>query len=195
MDYNPPGVSRFPIVNGGRLVNSESLKQIYVEFDEKVNEFSGASCISCPLGCGDCCDHADTEVTNEEATLIAKHIREEEPSLEDHLEKVLADPNRSECVFYDREKDFHCRIYAVRPLICRAFGYSAYSDRSGNKLFAICPSMPIAKKSGGVMPVLFEPYPPVVEEYRDRIENLHARDKRGRRPLGEAVQRALKEIE
>ena len=78
-------------------MSRESLKKIYVEFDAKVNEFAGVSCLSCPLGCGDCCDHADTEVTTEEASLIANHIREEEPALEDHLEKALAEPDRTEC--------------------------------------------------------------------------------------------------
>ena len=175
-------------------MSRESLNQIYAEFDLKVTEFAGVSCLSCPLGCGDCCDHADTEVTKNEAVLIASYIREEKPALEERMETVLAEPNRTECVFYDRDKDFHCRIYPVRPLICRAFGYSAYSDRTGSKLFAFCPSMPIAEKAGGVMPVLFEPYPPVVEEYRDRIEGLHKTGDTGRRPLGRAVQRALKEI-
>ena len=176
-------------------MSRESLERVFAEFDAEVKAFAGASCISCPLGCGNCCDHADTEVTADEAALIANHIREEEPSLGNHLENALAEPDRTECVFYDRDKDFHCRIYKVRPLICRAFGYSAYSDRSGNKLFAICPSMPIAKKSGGVMPVLFEPYPPVVEEYRERIDRLNKSENPGRRPLGEAVWRALQENE
>ena len=172
---------------------SDKLARLFGRFDKDVAAFANTARLSCPSGCGDCCDHADTEVTEVEAELIAGHILREAHNIEGRLCRAIADPDRVECVFYDAVKDLHCTIYPVRPLICRAFGYSAYSDRSRNKLFAICPSMPLSQKTGGVMQVLFKPYPPVVEQYTAEIEAIN-RDERGgvkRRPLGEAVTRAL----
>lgn len=176
-----------------RTEEMRALASLFEEFDHEVDAFTAVASLACPTGCGDCCDHADTEVTITEARLIAHHIRAELPELETHLERINADPDRVACVFYNPDRDFHCRIYAVRPLICRAFGYSAYSDRTGNKLFAICPSMPIAQKSGGAMQVLFEPYPPVVEQYAARIKNIAETFTKngGKRPLAQAVQKAL----
>lgn len=173
-----------------------ALVALYEEFDADVSAFAEVGGISCPLGCGDCCDHADTEVTVTEARLIAEHIRAEMPALEDELATTARHPDRVACVFYDPDRDFHCRIYSVRPLICRAFGYSAYSDRAGNHLFAVCPSMPIAKRVGGVMPVLFEPYPPVVDHYRSRILAIAERYEKtnSRKPLGRAVLAMLEKM-
>ncbi len=170
----------------------DALRRLFDRFDRKVAEFAGATRLSCPPGCGECCDHADTEVTEVEAELIASYIESEAPGLRDHLRATVADHDRVACVFYDETNDLHCMIYRVRPLICSAFGYSAYSDKSGNKLFAVCPAMDLARKTGGAMQILFEPFPPVVEHFSDAIERINRDAYNGvrRRPLGAAVAKA-----
>jgi Fe-S-cluster containining protein len=194
---------------------ASSLEAIFGRFDDEVRAFTAVASLSCPNGCGSCCDHADTEVTSIEAGLIARYIRTVRPDLEKLLASRMADrrnegrreesesdadraaaPESAACVFYDPTNADHCLVYPVRPLICRAFGYSAYSDRSGNRLFAICPCMPIAGSRGGAMQVLFEPYPPVVEHYASMIAEAcdRAGATRSKLPLGEAVSRALSDL-
>ena len=168
---------------------SEELRSVFERFDREVTQFTGAACLSCPLGCGDCCDHANPEVTLAEAENIERYVRAEAPELIDHIRSATSDIGRESCVFYDPDRDFHCMVYPARPLICRAFGYSAYSDRSGNKLFAVCPSMPISEKTGPVMQVLFEPFPPVMEHYVEEIKRLNLKrfGSNRKRPLSEAM--------
>ena len=182
----------------------EKLATLFSEFDDEVDAFTQAASLGCPSACGDCCDHADTEVSVGEARLIAEFLRSEDPGLIDRVKREARNEKRIACVFYNPENDLHCRIYPARPLICRSFGYSAYSDRTGNMLFAICPSMPIARRHGGVMQVLFEPFPPVVERYAERIAEIASRiavDAGGdprivrKRPLSEAVYRELASLD
>jgi uncharacterized protein len=161
---------------------------MYSELDAEAIRFAEASRLSCPAGCGKCCDHADTEVDLPEATLIADYILTVAP----HLRQVLEERIRcegGECVFYDRDSDLHCQIYPVRPLICRCFGYAAEKDKTGALLFPACQHMDLPaglRAGGGVVRILFEPHPPVMAEYRERIGN-DSRIRGRMRPLGDAV--------
>lgn len=132
-----------------------------------------------------------------EASLIAEYIRNRAPDVEEalfsNLEKKDRDAGHLECVFYDGDNDLHCRIYPVRPLICRSFGYSAEPDKTGALLFPACRHMDLPdglRAGGGVVRILFEPHPPVMARYRSKIEELE--DDPRMRPLGEAVVTQLK---
>ena len=166
------------------------LTEIYERFDRQAAAFAEPACLSCPVGCGDCCENADVEVTRSEADLIARYVKKQKPDIEDRLREAISDPKRSDCIFYDRANDKHCMVYPVRPLTCRAFGYSTYSRTPGRSLFPICPSMPIAK-TGSVIPVLSEPYPPIFGEYREQIDAIEKGSAARKLPLSKAVASAL----
>lgn len=165
------------------------LREIFAEIDSKARNFAEASCLSCPAGCGKCC--ADTEASAIEADIIANYIVENAPEL-----KSCLDRKGPECIFYDRDSDLHCRIYEVRPLICRCFGYSAELDKLGSLLFPACQHMDLPdglRSGGGVIRILFEPHPPVMAEYRSRIQKLQ-NGNRKMSPLAEAVKDAVARI-
>lgn len=166
------------------------LEFLYNDVDAKAVAFAKISQLACPEGCGKCC--GDTEVSPVEATLIAAYIGEHRPELASVLATRLKNPGR-ECVFYDRDSPLHCTVYPVRPLICRCFGYSAEKDKIGNIMFPACQHMDLPdglRSGGGVVRVLFEPYPPVMSEYRQAINSLETGASR-MRPLGQAVFSAL----
>lgn len=52
----------------------------------------------------------------------------------------------SVCPLYKREGDFHCTVYASRPLVCRVFGFSADRDKWGRLRYAPCRFMEVATK-------------------------------------------------
>jgi uncharacterized protein len=177
----------------------EQAAALYTEVDIKAVEFASASRLSCPIGCGLCCDKADTEVSVLEAEYIANYMVEAAPEIIQILIQRLAEEKESdshgECVFYDRDSDFHCRIYPVRPLICRCYGYSAERDKIGSILFPACQHMDLPaglRAGGGIIRLSFEPFPPVMQDYRIRLRELEVSEFPVRmRPLGQAVAMAL----
>lgn len=174
-----------------------SLEQLYEHLEKKVRIFAGATHLRCPKGCGDCCDHADTEATAAEAGLIARYLIDYDTPLSQDLAEIVVDESREACVFYNAHSDFHCKIYSVRPLICRAFGYTSNRGKNAATVFPVCPSMatsPALQHSGGALTVLFEPFPPVMEDYAAKVLQLNKirGDSPRRMPLGPAVLLALK---
>ncbi len=168
------------------------LQSQYDDLDTHALQFAEASSLCCPVGCGRCCDHADTEVNPTEASLIASYILTEDHGLKEILRKRIHRDD-GECVFYDRDSVLHCRIYKVRPLICRCYGYSAELDKTGALLFPACQHMDLPaglRAGGGVVRILFEPHPPVMADYRERISGETSEDAR-MRPLGDAVAACL----
>ena len=170
-----------------------NLTEIYERFDKDAEAFAERACLSCPVGCGDCCENADVEVTRTEADLIARYVKEQKPDIEDRLRNAISDPKRSDCIFYDRANDKHCMVYPVRPLTCRAFGYSTYSRVPGRNLFPICPSMPIAK-TGSAVPVLEKPYPPIFGECLEQIDAIENRTSGRKLPLSKAFASSLESL-
>ena len=170
------------------MTSQGRLESLYAEIDAKALRFAEASSLSCPAGCGKCCDRADTEIGLPEAAIIADYILSVAPHLQEVL-KARIGREDGECIFYDRDADLHCLIYSVRPLICRCYGYAAEKDRTGGLLFPACQLMDLPaglRAGGGVVRILFEPHPPVMAEFRERIESDSPI--RGRmRPLGDAV--------
>lgn len=169
-----------------------NLTEIYERFDKEAEAFAGRACLSCPVGCGDCCENADVEVTRSEADLIASYVKEQKPDFEDRLRDAISDPKRSDCIFYDGANDKHCMVYLVRPLTCRAFGYSTYSRTPGKNLIPICPSMPIA--TGNVIPVLSDPHPPIFGEYLAQIDAIENRTGARKLPLSKAFASSLESL-
>ncbi len=175
------------------------LADLFTELDKRAEVFSAVSQLSCPEGCGLCCEHADTEVSRLEAEYIAIHLRGEAPELIDILSRKLTDESHTgihgACIFYDSDTPLHCRIYQVRPLICRCFGYSGERDKTGATLFPACEHMDLPeglRTGGGIVRLSFEPFPPVMADYRRDIETLANSDTAKRmRPLGRAVADAL----
>ena len=170
------------------------LRGIYGQIDSAIRDFRGQSNLSCPTGCGRCCDHADTEVLPAEAALVAEHILRHCPDIQERLGMRLMQPERVECVFYDSTLPDHCQVYDARPLICRSYGDSAFRDKSGSVFFEVCPYMIGAARlaaGGGMVKVRFAPQPPVLKELEDQIVELHDAGRARRRPLGRAVLEAF----
>ncbi|MBN1685689.1 MAG: YkgJ family cysteine cluster protein [Spirochaetales bacterium] len=144
------------------------LEEIYADLDRRTAAFARQVNLSCPKGCGTCCENFEPDITDIEATYVAVHLIIEAPALIDRLTAVAL---QQACVFYEPEGAYHCSIYDARPLICRAFGFSASSQKNGLSHFAGCRHMPGAKDRAAD---LREPEhrPPVMAEYGVRISAL-----------------------
>ena len=69
--------------------------------------------------CGGCCSNL-LPVTNREIKTIRKYIKR-------HRIAEIKSMNPLDCPFLDKEKDLKCRIYEVRPRICREFFCSSFA--------------------------------------------------------------------
>jgi Fe-S-cluster containining protein len=75
--------------------------------------------LACRAGCDDCC-HVQLTITALEASILRDHLRELPASTRDALAESARAPDEDRCPALD--PDGGCRIYAARPLVCRAHG-------------------------------------------------------------------------
>lgn len=75
--------------------------------------------LACRAGCDDCC-HVQLTVTALEASILRDHLRELPAEARRALAESARAPDEDRCPALDR--DGRCRVYAARPLVCRAHG-------------------------------------------------------------------------
>lgn len=109
----------------------DSIKDAFSPFQE---EFG----IHCRQGCGECCAHFVPDLTSSEALIIALYLHsswdrnEVTELIEGNMDNTLGP-----CPFYNAHSEYHCRIYEVRPLVCRLFGSAAVMSKQG-RVFRSC---------------------------------------------------------
>ncbi len=161
--------------SGSREQRWMSMSLQYMDFDRRIEEFSRESGTVCPSGCGICCTSAyEPEVTAGEAEFAARYIIEARPDLETRFEKF---EDRQYCIFYDEHNPYHCMIYSARPVICRGFGFSGYTDKNGNFTYRPCRNM--EKVSGDS---LFD-RGPIISDYQAQ----YTLDYHEKLPISEAI--------
>lgn len=116
----------------------QSLLTLYDSVDHYTVAFQQRHAISCPVGCGTCCEHFIPEITTEEASLVAAYILlvKQDCSLLNRLESF--DESSPVCPLYDKDSPFHCTVYPARALICRLFGACPSSDKQNRPIFRRC---------------------------------------------------------
>ena len=108
-------------------------RSVQPDFDDFMKRFG----ISCPSGCGSCCERFVPDITRSEALYIAAYILCSDRR--NGLMDMLQDDKGGSCPFYDREnKERHCAIYPARPLLCRMFLSACSSDKNGRNRFSYC---------------------------------------------------------
>lgn len=155
----------------------------YSEFDRCIELFSGEAGARCPSGCGICCTGAwEPEVTAPEAEFVARYIIEAREDLQQHFELLQ---ERECCIFYDHHNPYHCMIYSVRPVICRGFGFSGYTDKNGSFIYRPCRHMECSdpRKTPLSGPVLSDFQAQYTLEYREVL------------PISEAVFNAWQKLQ
>lgn len=98
--------------------------EIYREVDEIISAFAGCTGISCVSGCGECCRRFEPFISVLEAGIIADHIMTH-PQAFQIFTQAPRDKREVLCPFFDPDRPYHCGMYALRPLICRLFAFSA----------------------------------------------------------------------
>ena len=110
---------------------AEKALNLLLEAQSETDVFAKQTGIKCREGCGQCCLKPALEVQVVEMLPLARElIKNGEASSSYDL--AAASPD-GVCVFYAPESQDHtkgrCRHYALRPGICRLFGFAAVSTK------------------------------------------------------------------
>lgn len=119
------------------------LAVIYQQVDQALALLRRKSGLKCVPGCGKCCRHVYAEVSMLEMMPLASVLlRRKRVDL--WLKKLSSLPEEGRCIFYQGNPAVNtngrCRIYPLRPLICRLFGFAARKKKNGAQIL-ICARM------------------------------------------------------
>ena len=169
-----------------------AIQSLYSDLDRAQKRFTKTFDISCPEGCGSCCEHFFPDVTMAEAEYMAMGILFEGRE-EDVLEKLHSIKDRTFCPLYRKDSPYHCTVYGVRPLVCRLFGASAVRDKNAKPAFGDCrwntktlnlSSEDLEKHSEDLV---------IMGDYGLRLEEIQVEDT-ATYPLDEALEKAILKI-
>jgi len=115
--------------------------KLFWEVDRRSVRFQMKSKIKCSAGCGQCCESPQVEVTVLEMLPLALdlyHRQDADQWLAKAREREFSGP----CVFYKPDPLFagkgRCLAYALRPLLCRLFGFSTKRDKYSRPVYVTC---------------------------------------------------------
>lgn len=117
------------------------LAWIYERLDGEIRKFRKQSKVTCIKGCGKCCEHVYLETSVLELLPLA-YVLWNRPKRDLWLRKLKKLPSEGRCVFYEKSAagpgQGRCRIYHLRPLMCRLFGFAAKTNKFGGKQWVLC---------------------------------------------------------
>ena len=123
---------------------AERVIEVYRVIDQGIENLKNECGLSCPFGCGTCCESPNVEASILEMLPVAIWMFES-GEVDMWLEKLATKGDDPTCVFYTPETlsygQGRCGIYPIRPSMCRLFGYAAVRDKLGNLKFGACKVM------------------------------------------------------
>lgn len=122
----------------------EAVLDIFAQIDAETAAFRLASGLRCPDGCGACCRSNKVRSTVLEMLPAAAEILRQDEGAH-WLEAIDTATETAACAAFSGEKLLssggHCRLYPLRPSICRLFAFAAVAGRQGKPELAACKEM------------------------------------------------------
>ena len=164
--------------------------------DNQTLKFKHLMKTDCIEHCSECCRYNEIEATTLEFMPLAWHAYK--LGLIENWLKELENYDKSQCFFSIFENGkWGCKIYPVRGMICRLFGFSAILDKNNKPKWAVCKTL---KK---VCPDLITKYNeyikkhnkiPIISEYYLKLENIDFYLSQERLPINIAIKNALEMV-
>jgi len=113
---------------------------LYVEVDRAIDAFAGATGLACPTGCGHCCETQTPFVrVDDMAAIAAARVARDLDDAAALRERAAAVGADGPCVLFQPGRlPGGCTEYALRPMLCRLFGFAAVRDKHGAPALALC---------------------------------------------------------
>jgi Fe-S-cluster containining protein len=116
-----------------------AVKRVYARLDKEIDTLQQSSGIHCLSGCGECCKKPDIECTPLEFLPLALELFDEGRA--EQAWEELQNNSQSLCyVFRPHITNFGgmCNAYPNRGLICRLFGFTARTNKEGQRELVTC---------------------------------------------------------
>lgn len=119
----------------------DRLKKLFQQVDRAIGRFQKRSKLACLNGCGRCCENPHVETSIAQMLPIAQKLFKDK-EVDSVLEALEKKSGEGVCVFYRPNPLIagkgRCSQYALRPLICRLFGFSARRKKSNGLELMTC---------------------------------------------------------
>ncbi|MBN2384639.1 YkgJ family cysteine cluster protein [bacterium] len=176
-----------------------AVRRLFWKIDHACALFKLQSGLNCPVGCGECCSKSDIEATILEFLPLADDLSRRHPGMAEALLKQLEQRDGTgPCIFYQAEVGSgsagSCLEYSQRGMICRLFGFSARSNKYGQKEILTCRRIKtlhpdcyatVAENMGSRFSIPYMPY------YQEELQNIDFVLGGGLYPINQAIQSAL----
>ena len=116
-----------------------AVKRVYARLDKEIASMQQSSGLHCLSGCGECCKKPDIECTPLEFLPLALELFDEGRA--EQAWEELQKNSQSLCyVFRPHITNFGgmCNAYPNRGLICRLFGFTARTNKEGQRELVTC---------------------------------------------------------
>jgi Fe-S-cluster containining protein len=116
----------------------QAVEGVFQDLDAAISGFQSRSTLHCKMGCGKCCFKPDIEATALEFLPFAHHLYQQ-GSAYDWFEKLKLS-EEAVCLILNPTQAGAglCSEYVYRGLICRLFGYSARTNKYGERELVTC---------------------------------------------------------
>ena len=116
-----------------------AVKRVYARLDKEIANMQKSSGLHCLSGCGECCKKPDIECTPLEFLPLALELFDEGRA-EQAWEELQKQQNNLCYVFRPHLTNFGglCNAYPNRGLICRLFGFTARTNKEGQRELVTC---------------------------------------------------------
>jgi Fe-S-cluster containining protein len=175
----------------------QEIEGVFRYLDQEMKTFQDWSTLACKVGCGKCCNKADIEATVLEFIPFAFHLHDTEQA-DEWLEKLRNNAGDT-CLILEPSKTGIglCSQYAYRGLICRLFGFTARTDKYGQRELVTCEVIKDGQAdayAGTVATIRAGGQIPVMNQYYMRLHAIDADLGRDFYPINEAIRRAVETV-
>jgi Fe-S-cluster containining protein len=175
----------------------QAVEEVFRKLDNEISSFQSWSGLHCKFGCGKCCFKPDIEATILEFLPFAYHLYKEGKAME-WFEK-LKSTDDSICLILNPTQAGAglCTEYQHRGLICRLFGYSARTNKYGERELVTCQIIKTEQSedyqktvsqiaTGGELPLM--------NQYYMQLHGIDMDLTRDFYPINEAIKRAIETV-
>jgi Fe-S-cluster containining protein len=174
---------------------SQAVIKVLHELDEEIKQFQSWSSLGCRFGCGKCCFKPDIEATPLEFLPFAVYLCENGKA-EEWLARLDSPTDDKICVILNPTQAGAglCSEYVYRGMICRLFGFSARTNKYGQKELVTCSIIKTEQQENYLAAesrIKSEEPVPLMADYYLKLHYIDPTLANDFMPINQAIRRAL----
>lgn len=175
----------------------QAVEQVLGKLDQEIAAFQSWSTLHCKFGCGKCCFKPDIEATILEFLPFAHHLYVTNQA-ESWLERLQATDDPICLILNPTQAGAGlCSEYKHRGLICRLFGYSARTNKYGQKELVTCQIIKTEQQEAyekAAIEIAGEGSVPVMSQFYMQLHAIDFELTREFYPINQAIRKAVETV-